>query len=307
MPVAVKRSPVNIYPTIKNDVPVEIQDAASVLTDADPDAKANKETVEVADIVGKSYHVPVYYIFVFKKEIPVVLFYMSKGILEALAEMQVQDVIIPISKYPEEPDPDFIYFKISNKCYLKVLEWAFDKYPYIQSVVGGILTVSTNRTTIAQLEDGKQWIKRIANPANYEKGKDTLKFFNRLLDETTIRVLHLYEYHKKDIYTLLRWICQEYTTLRLKDNLSLDNKRLRCNETVSSLLTAEFSKRLNRLIALGDKATIENYKELFKWPGDLLITKLHQSGLLSFDDSVNDLNFFKKFKFTGLCGEEKPL
>ena len=173
------------------------------------------------------------------------------------------------------------------------------------------MTVATNRTTISQLEDGKQWVKRISNPPNYDKGKDTLKFFNRLLDDTTKRILYLYQYHKKDIYTLLRWICQEYNTLRLKDNLSLDNKRLRCAETCSSLLTAEFSKRVSRVMSLGEKATIENFKEMFKWPGDLLITKLFQSGLLSFDDSVNDLNFFKKFKFTELtvnqnlsnCGE----
>lgn len=298
MPISVKRSPVNIYPVVCENVPVDISDAAKVLIDADEDSKAVETKTEIADVVGQNYHVPVYYIFVFKKEIPVILFYMSKGITEALAEMQVQDVITPVSSIPDTPLDDFLYFKISGKCYLRVMKWAFEKYPYIQSVVGGILTVATNRTIIPQLEDGNQWIKRISNPPNLDKGMDTLKFFNRLLDETTARVLHLYEYHKKDIYTLLRWICQEYNTLRLKDNLSLDNKRLRCKETVSSLMTLEFSKRLNRLIALGEKASIENYKELFKWPGNLLITKLFQSGLLSFDDSVNDLTFFKKFKYT---------
>lgn len=303
MPISVKRTPVNITPVTDITVPVEIQDAVKPLVDIDPDAAANKKETTVADIVGRSYHVPVYYIYVFKKEIPVMLFYMSKGIDVALGELQVQDCITPIDAYPENPDPDCIYFKISSHCYLKVLKFTFEKYPYIQSVVGGIMTVATNRTTISQLEDGKQWVKRISNPPNYDKGKDTLKFFNRLLDDTTKRILYLYEYHKKDIYTLLRWICQEYNTLRLKDNLSLANKRLRCAETCSSLLTLEFSKRLSRLMSLGDKATIENFKEMFKWPGDMLITKLFQSGLLSFDDSVNDLNFFKKFKFTtkGRC------
>ena len=299
MPVSVKRIPVNISP-VQAEIPVEISEAAEVLVNEDPDAAAKKTEEVIADVEGRNYHVPVYYIIVFYKEVPVVLFYMSKGITEALDEMQVSNVIQPLDSYPENPDPDCIYFKISGKCYLEVLEWAFQKYPYVQSVVGGIMTVATNRTTVPQLEDGNQWIKRIVNPPNLDKGKDTLKFFNRLLDDTTTRVLKLYQYHKKNIYTLLRWICQEYNTLRLKDNLSLENKRLRCNETAASLLTMEFSYRLNRLISLGDKATIENYKELFKWPGDLLITKLFQSGLLSFDDSVNDMNFFKKFKFTGL-------
>ena len=64
----------------------------------------------------------------------------------------------------------------------------FLKYPYIQSVVGGFVTVSTNRVTIDQLNDPKQWIKRIANPNNYEKGYGILKYFNRLLDNLSCSV-----------------------------------------------------------------------------------------------------------------------
>ena len=55
---------------------------------------------------------------------------------------------------------------------------------------------------------------------------------------------------------------QEFNELRLKDNCDLSNKRLRCNEYIASLLTKEFSKRLNRIISMGDKATIDNIREL---------------------------------------------
>ena len=95
-------------------------------------------------------------------------------------------------------------------------------------------------------------------------------------------------------------MCTEYNTLRMKDNCNLENKRLRCNEYIAALLTKEFSKRLNRIISLGDKVTIDNIRELFKFAGDILIQKMHTSGILRFDDSVNDLNFFSKFKFTKL-------
>ena len=44
-------------------------------------------------------------------------------------------------------------------------------------------------------------------------------------------------------------------------------KRLRCNEYIASLLTKEFSRRLNRIISLGDKATIDNIQEMFRFPG----------------------------------------
>ena len=42
------------------------------------------------------------------------------------------------------------------------------------------------------------------------------------------------------------------------------NKRIRCNEYIASLLSKEFSRRLNRIISLGDKATIESMRELFR-------------------------------------------
>ena len=55
---------------------------------------------------------------------------------------------------------------------------------------------------------------------------------------------------------------QEFNDLRMKDNCDLENKRLRCNEYIASLLTKEFSRRLNRIISMGEKVTIDNIKEL---------------------------------------------
>ena len=55
---------------------------------------------------------------------------------------------------------------------------------------------------------------------------------------------------------------QNYQILRMKDNLSLDNKRLRCNEYIAALLTQEFSKRLNRVITLGTKATLTDFSDM---------------------------------------------
>lgn len=108
----------------------------------------------------------------------------------------------------------------------------------------------------------------------------------------------LNDYNKDDIYALLRWIMQNFNELRMKDNLSLDNKRLRCNEYIASLLTQEFSKRLNRIITLGAKATMQDFCDCFKFSGEILIQKMHSSGILRFDDTINDLDFFSRFKYT---------
>jgi hypothetical protein len=91
---------------------------------------------------------------------------------------------------------------------------------------------------------------------------------------------------------------EEFNTLRLKDNCDLRNKRLRCNEYIASLLNAEFSRRLYKVITMGDKATIDTIRDVFKFPGDILIQKMHLSGIMRFNDEVNDMSFWSHLKFT---------
>lgn len=284
MPIAVKRNIIEESESLTNNITNE---------------KLKSQGIDVVDVVGKSYSLPYYNVYVFRKEIPILLFYLAHGIDWALDFLEVRNVISFIDKLPEtHDDKEYIYFQISSKCYLQANRYLFNKYTYIQSVVGGFLHVCNNRTTVESLDDRKSWIKKISNPNNYEKGKDILKFFQRLLDESTKKSLKISQYHKSDIYTLLRWIMQEFTMLRLKDNMDLNNKRIRCNEYAASLLTKEFSKRLNKIISLGDKATIDNFRDLFKFSGDILLQQYHSSGILRFDDNVNDMNFFSKFKYT---------
>lgn len=266
--------------TLKSLMPIAVKrgiiEEDEVLTNNLTNERLVEQGIDAVDIVGNHHKLPVYYIFVFKKEIPIMLFYLSKGLDEALMYLGVFDIISFVEKIPDDIDAtsEDIYFQLSTKCYLKCNRELFEKYTYVQSIVGGFLTICTNRIKMDQLRDPKHWIKRIANPNNYDKGKDILKFFNRLLDRTTQNILKIHPYHKSNIYALLRWIMQEYNELRMKDNMDLANKRLRCNEYIASLLTKEFSRRLNRIISLGDKATIDTYKDLLKFPGDL--KKIHQ-------------------------------
>lgn len=257
-----------------------------------------RHAIEVYDTNDNRYTLPFYKVFVFRKEIDVLLFYLSRGLDWALDFLHASDVIRFVERIPETEDPDFLYFPLSSKLFLEVLAEPFHKYQYIQSIVGGLCELCTTRTTIGQLYDRRQWIKRIANPANYEKGLGILKFFGRLLDRNTQKDLKLPMYHKKDVYSLLRWMMECYQELRLKDNCDLRNKRLRCNECISALMDKEFSKRLGRIIGHGEKIQIDQIKELLKFPGDIVIQKMHSGGLLRYDDAVNDMSMWSSLKYT---------
>ena len=51
-------------------------------------------------------------------------------------------------------------------------------------------------------------------------------------------------------------------------------------------------------MGLGAKATMDNYRELFSFPGDIMIQEIHASGIGRYNDIINDMDFFSKFKWT---------
>ena len=78
----------------------------------------------------------------------------------------------------------------------------------------------------------------------------------------------------------------------------MDHKRLRCHESASSFLTMEISKRINRLVSLGDKATIKEYRKALRFPEDIFLTRLYSSGFLRYVENNSDADFSNKWKVT---------
>ena len=111
-------------------------------------------------------------------------------------------------------------------------------------------------------------------------------------------MLRLDWYHKQDVYTLTRWACEEFNDLRMKDNMDLHNKRLRSNEIFEALLAQEFSNRINRIMSLGQKADLSKYEEIFNFSPDILLQQINKSGIQRYNDCINDMTFFTKFKYT---------
>ena len=236
------------------------------------------------DIDETEYSAPTYTINIFKKDADILLFYMAKmGADETLRYFSV-DKIIRFTQTIDDRENN-IYFPISSKMLLEVNKHFFDKYVYTRTIAFMLLNIVTNRLTFESLYSEQHWIESIGGlgtttkTSQYEKGLNTLTFFDRMIDDTTKRILKIHQINKRDTYSILRWMVMNFNSLRKKDNLDLNNKRLRCNEYIASLLTKAFSERVNRIIALGSKATLKNIKEIFKFPGDILIQQLHKSGL----------------------------
>ena len=227
------------------------------------------------------------------------LIYASKGMNDALqfALDSFPYFVMDFTKTYDKDDKKHMYFEISTKLYLRVRKELFDEFVYIRSVVGGILEICSNRLTYEKIDDENLWIKKLSQ-SNIEKGKNLLNSLQRLLDETSKKLLRVDIYNKLDVCSVIRWMTEEFNENRAKDNMNLANKRLRSKEVISSLLTMEFSRKLNRIISLGAKVTIENYMEMFKFSPDLLLQRMHASGIFRYDETINDMNMFSFFKWT---------
>jgi hypothetical protein len=254
------------------------------------------------DTEGVEYTRAIYTTKVFKNDINIMYFYFAKiGFDNTMKYLMVERYISLTNKVVDTEE--YIYFKISDKFYLKVIRRIFESSAYVSSVAFMILAICNSKVNAENIDSKYMWLEKIGgifsiSTNQYEKGKNILIFLDRMLDETTKSTLRIDEIHKKSMYSILRWQLQNFNELKKKDNMDMANKRLRDSEYIASLLNQELSRRLLPAINSGRKLSKEKIKDVFKFPGEILISQLYRSGLFRYDDQVNDMDFFSKLRFT---------
>jgi hypothetical protein len=265
----------------------------------------NKEMDKLVDVEGNSYDIPYYYINAFQREIETFLFYFCKsGFRDTMKYFSIDKLIVLVPFKEEQNSDQYYFFTINNNMTLGVNRYFFDKYLYVQSMALMIKRCMNNRTTIENLEDQKYWMERLGSLYTttsytmYESGKSTVAFFERLLDITTQKKLKISDINKVSVYSVIKWMVQNYIDLKKKDNLDLDNKRLRLNEYVAALLSKRMGESINRLLTLGNKIKIKQVRDIFKFPGTLIFQLLYNSPLLKYNDAVNDLDAMTALRYS---------
>lgn len=225
---------------------------------------------DFTDMNDNTYTIPIYSIQIFKSAINVLMIYSNLGISKTLNFMEVDRFIHIESKDKEYPKSDkVIRFDCGKKSdiIVTVIKDVFEKEIYIQSIVGCLIKLfQETKIKYEDIDNWEQWMILVGGKNTIRRGQYQHIFFNRLLDDVTRKELKIDDYDKQNIYYLLRWILGNYHTLWSKDNLSMINKRLRCKEYLGTMITAEVSKRINRIVSLGDKAGIREFLNLFKFP-----------------------------------------
>lgn len=272
--------------TIKSLMPICTKTSKDIFTDLD----------------GNEYTIPTYSIQIFKNAINILLIYSNMCITKTLRFMEVERFIRIECKDNEYPKSDnIIRFDCGKKSNIIVAvnKKIFNQEVYVKSIVGCLIMLfKETKIEYENIDNWEQWMMIVGGKNTVRRGIYQHIFFNRLLDEVTKKELKINDYDKQDIYHLLRWIIGNYHTLWSKDNLSMINKRLRCHEMIGSFITAEVSKRINRIVSLGDKATIRDMMNAFRFPEDIFITRLYGSGVLRYAENDSDMDFNMKTKYT---------
>lgn len=225
---------------------------------------------DMIDNSENSYQIPIYNIQIFKSAINVLLMYSHLTITKMLDFMEVSRFIRVECKDKPKPESDKILkFDCGKKsnCIVAVNKKIFEEDIYVKSIVGCLVTLfEETKMQYENIDNWEEWMIIVGGKNTISRGVYQHIFFNRLLDEVTKKELKINDYDKQDIYHLLKWIIQNYQDLWSKDNLSMINKRLRCREYIASFVTAEVSKKINRITSLGPKASIKDMLSMFKFP-----------------------------------------
>ena len=267
----------------------------------------NKNLDKMVDVEGKEITCPYYFINTFKREFEAFLFYFSRfGFSKTMRIFTVDEIvrILPNDGSYTHNDEEYIYFILNKNLVLRVVRRFYEKYMYVQSICLMIKRTFNNRTTMENLEDSYYWTQRIGTSYTlvsyklFENGRSTIAFFERLLDRTSQKMLKVSKLHKKDVYTVVAWIIKNFVELKKKDNLDLENKRLRLYEYVAAILNKRVSEGINRILTLGSKIKMKQVRDVFKFPGTIIFQLLYTASLLKYDDRVNDLDAFSALRYS---------
>ena len=243
---------------------------------------------------------------------PMMIYAAKMGLEQAIEYMCAgPDIeIIPrsLAEYQDfDRKDEFYYFNI-NEVVFRVDKYMMDTNKHIASVVGMLKLMENNDFPVSYAllsdfnEEKTYWRCRIgyvgsAKSKNLmsflEKGNTTIKMFERLLDSVTQLGLRLEDPYKEDIYSLMRWVIFEFDTLKTRNNMDLNNKRIRKNEhIVQPTLGKKIAENIIKILERAGKSNmnvIDTLLEGFNFPSDIIISGMRSNGyLIKSDDLVND-------------------
>ena len=274
--------------------------------------RVKKVPVELRSLEGEYFNVHAFHVYMMDEFVNMFFYYFAEfGMLDTIEYFNAGRfvTVLPIDELDKRGKyPSCLYIECNKNIAIEVDKDAFYKSEYIRNIVGTIAECIVGKMTFEEALDTNEWIiqigatKKTAKKEAFEElGKRYRILFTRMQDKSSRESLRTTWHNKESIYNIIRWIVQNYDQLRSKDNLDIRFKRLRCNQYIGFSINLIISERIKKFVntsCVTKEALITKYKNFFAFKGNEVISKIHGSGLMRYDDLVNDMNFFQKFKVT---------
>lgn len=244
---------------------------------------------------------------IFSKSLPTAKYLLAKfGLNGALHFMHMSGAIIITDK---DPNNDTLYtFHKYEGIYVSSPKCVFDNDNVVQSFVYTIVAKSMSKSTkFEDLFNPTFWADSLGNHFNnggVEKGLSILDSLECVYDITTKTSIHLPAEAKADIYCILKWMMGEFSNLKIKNNLDISTKRIRCAEYIASLYAMKLSTGIYRVSDQGKKANLVSIRKAIMTRPTELLGSISKCQLVNYRNMVNDTDSLTALKYTykGIAG-----
>lgn len=255
---------------------------------------------------GNKFKIKTFILNLFTKELNPLYYYLAKfGLHRTIKYFGFEDIIdVTDTEFDNEIN---YYFKINKYLFVEVDKRYFDANEFVRTFTYMIYDLFKTRSKLESLDDVEYWTIQLGamfttNTKNQlNKGLNVLISFGRILDDITKNTLRLDEKHLQSTHSLIRWLLQNYSELRKKNNHDLTMKRIRCNEVTAFYFIQSMTQRINTLLNR-KKLSIESIERIFNWNPDELFRIMISSRntLLKYDADINCFELLNGLRFSFL-------
>lgn len=186
--------------------------------------------------------------------------------------------------------------------YVKAYRKGLEEFEYVKSIlVMAIAIIREHKPeNLDQLNDPKWWIYKLSYYENIVEHRGACHEMHvaRMLDTISAQVLPIPVCDKRIMISLLRYVLQ--TDFSGVDIYSFENKRLRRNEVVSTIVTADVSDKLKRMYKYGALLRMKDMESILKFHPQIILNNMDNKldGIIHVTDFTNDLDFPQALKYT---------
>ena len=232
---------------------------------------------------GEVMTIPRFNLDLFSKETNPLIYYLAHYGLEGTIEMFNLEKIMAVTNEIFDED-NYLYIQVGPKLYIEVRDKAFYAHEFIPKFVATLYDVLSAdkpaNITLKNVYTLNYWKGRLAEvfskKRNPEKGDRVMISFAKMMDPFTKKRLKLRKFHKKNTWTIIRWMMVNYEDLLKKDSNDLKYKRVRSNEVLAYYFDYYITRNVYSLLNT-DNPPFDKYLKLLNSINEFTLIRSTQS------------------------------